>query len=190
MKVMGAGLDGRHVVHGGLHLPPAADGGTRSSARTCSRSARSIAAGKPVARNPSARHRRQGRPGAARVRRAGRARRSTRRSIDLGNRFRLIVNEVDVVQAAASPAEAARGPRRLGVPARLQDRAAPRWIHAGGAHHTGFSYARHDASTSRTSPRSPASNWSSSTRRPRVRAFKAELRHNEVYYALARGFHG
>ena len=47
MKVMSAGLDGRHVVHGGLHLPPRPGGTTWSSARTCSKSARpSPAAGR------------------------------------------------------------------------------------------------------------------------------------------------
>ena len=38
--------------------------------------------------------------------------------IDLGNRFRLIVNEVDVVTPDAAAAEAAGGARRLGAAAR------------------------------------------------------------------------
>ena len=38
----------RHLVHGGLHLPPGARARSRSSARTCSRSARRIAARPPT----------------------------------------------------------------------------------------------------------------------------------------------
>ena len=43
----GRGAAGRHVLHGGLHLPPRARRAERSSARTCSRSARRIAAERP-----------------------------------------------------------------------------------------------------------------------------------------------
>ena len=47
MKVMSAGLDGRRLVHGGLHLPPDRAATTSSSAPTCSRCARrSPAAGR------------------------------------------------------------------------------------------------------------------------------------------------
>ena len=106
--------------------------------------------------------------------------------IDLGNRFRLLVNEVDVVRPGQAAAETAGGARGLAMPARFADAAAA-WIYAGGAHHTGFSQAS-PPKCWRISPKWPASNWSSLTTRPRLREFKKELRHNEVYYALARGF--
>ena len=42
--------------------------------------------------------------------------------VDLGNRFRLIVNEVDAIAPPHAAAEAAGGPRGLEMPARFQDR--------------------------------------------------------------------
>ena len=49
VKVMGEGLPGRHVLHGGLHVPPRSRRPRRRSAPTCSRSARrSPAAGRPA----------------------------------------------------------------------------------------------------------------------------------------------
>ena len=58
-----------------------------------------------------------------------------RRPLDLGDRFRLIVNEVDVVAPDAAAAEAARRPGRLAPAADLQT-AAEAWLTAGGPHHT------------------------------------------------------
>ena len=60
--------------------------------------------------------------------------------IDLGNRFRLIVNEVTVVQPDK---ELPRLPvaRALWVPKPNLEIAATAWIYAGGAHHTAFSQA-------------------------------------------------
>ncbi|MDQ2777007.1 MAG: L-arabinose isomerase, partial [Acidobacteriota bacterium] len=60
--------------------------------------------------------------------------------VDLGNRFRMIVNEVDVVP----PDEAMRElpvARAVWIPRPNLRIAATAWIHAGGAHHTGFSQA-------------------------------------------------
>jgi L-arabinose isomerase len=107
--------------------------------------------------------------------------------VDLGGRFRLIVNEVTAIKPPKLP----KLPVARAVWECLPDFkvACAAWIHAGGAHHTGYSYAvttEHiedfadiagvelvviDASTS-------------------LRDFKTELRQNEVYYALNRGFHG
>ena len=97
LKAMGRRPARRHLVHGGLHLPPRRPASAKSSARTCSRSARSIAAGPPALRDPSARHRRPGGPGPAGLRRRARARPSSSASADMGDRFRLVANEVDVV---------------------------------------------------------------------------------------------
>ncbi len=60
--------------------------------------------------------------------------------IDVGNRFRMIVNEVDVV---VPEHEFPKLPvaRTLWVPRPNLKIAAAAWIYAGGAHHTGFSQA-------------------------------------------------
>jgi L-arabinose isomerase len=60
--------------------------------------------------------------------------------VDLGNRFRLIVNEVDVVKA---PKALPRLPVARAVWKCRPDfkTACGAWIRAGGAHHTAFSYA-------------------------------------------------
>jgi L-arabinose isomerase len=60
--------------------------------------------------------------------------------IDLGNRFRLIVNEVDVVKP---PRPLPKLPVARAVWECRPDfkTACAAWIYAGGAHHTGFSYA-------------------------------------------------
>lgn len=105
--------------------------------------------------------------------------------VDMGNRFRLLVNDVDVVQAEPMP----RLPvaRALWVPQPNLKAGVAAWIYAGGAHHTGFSqaltaehladfaeiagieYLRIDANT-------------------QLPAFKNELRWNEMYYALSKAF--
>ena len=60
--------------------------------------------------------------------------------VDMGNRFRMIVNDVEVI----APEQAfPRLPvaRTLWVPKPNLKVAAAAWIYAGGAHHTGFSQA-------------------------------------------------
>ena len=59
--------------------------------------------------------------------------------IDLGNRFRLIVNTVKVVEVPDMPKLPVA--RVLWIPAPRLDVAAAAWILAGGAHHTAFSQA-------------------------------------------------
>ncbi len=60
--------------------------------------------------------------------------------VDMGNRFRMIVNEVDVV-VPAQPLPRLPVARTLWVPRPNLKIAATAWIYAGGAHHTGFSQA-------------------------------------------------
>ncbi len=60
--------------------------------------------------------------------------------IDLGDRFRLIVNEVDVIQPD-QPLPRLPVARAVWVPRPNLKTAAAAWIYAGGAHHTGFSHA-------------------------------------------------
>jgi L-arabinose isomerase len=104
--------------------------------------------------------------------------------VDMGSRFRLIVNEVTAVKPPKLP--------KLPVARAVWEcspdfkTACAAWILAGGAHHTGYSYSvttEHledfaeiagielvviDAGT-------------------RLREFKTSLRHNDLYYALAQG---
>ena len=101
----------------------------------------SIAEGKPSLRNSSARHRRQGRSGAACVRHA--ARRGAQR---VARSTWATVFVCSSTKWTSSPpeqavAEIARGARGVDMPSRTSTVAAAAWIYAGGAHHTGFSQA-------------------------------------------------
>ncbi len=60
--------------------------------------------------------------------------------IDMGTRFRMIVNEVDVVPPSAALPKLPVA-RALWVPRPNLKVAAAAWIHAGGAHHAAFSHA-------------------------------------------------
>lgn len=105
--------------------------------------------------------------------------------IDMGNRFRMLVNEVDVVDPE-EPLPKLPVARALWVPLPNLKIGAAAWIHAGGPHHTGFSQAisteyledyaemaglefvRIDADT-------------------KIADLKNQLRWNEMYYHLAKG---
>jgi L-arabinose isomerase len=105
--------------------------------------------------------------------------------VDLGNRFRLIVNEVDAVKPPPMP--------RLPVARAVWEcrpnfkEAGAAWILAGGAHHTGYSYAvtREHLEDFATIAGIECVVIGAETRLP---AFRQELRTNEVYYHLAQGF--
>ncbi len=58
----------------------------------------------------------------------------------MGTRFRMIVNEVDVVPPDA-PLPKLPVARALWIPRPDLKIAAAAWIHAGGAHHAGYSQA-------------------------------------------------
>jgi L-arabinose isomerase len=60
--------------------------------------------------------------------------------VDMGNRFRMIVNEVDVVTPEQDLPKLPVA-RALWIPRPDLRSAATTWIYAGGAHHTGFSLA-------------------------------------------------
>ena len=105
--------------------------------------------------------------------------------IDLGNRFRLLVNEVDVVK----PPQAL--PKLPVARAVWECRpnfktACAAWIHAGGAHHTGFSYA---VKTEHLEDLAEIANLELVVidKSTEIRSFKQELRNNEIYYHLAPG---
>ena len=165
VKVMSDGLRRRHLVHGGLHLPPRRRRRAASSARTCSRSARRSPRRRPSCeihplsiggREDPVRLVFTAAPGPAVV--VG--------MLDLGDRFRLVANEIDARRTRRGPPEAARGACGVGAGARLhhvrRGLAVRRWPapHASSA-------GRSASRRSTTSRRSSASSWSSSTRRPR-----------------------
>jgi len=105
---------------------------------------------------------------------------------DMGNRFRMIVNEVDVV----APAQALPNlpvARAVWVPKPNLKVGAAAWIYAGGAHHTGFSQAvttEHLADFATMA----GMEFLLINDKTDLREFRKELRWNEVYYGLARGF--
>ena len=105
--------------------------------------------------------------------------------IDLGNRFRLIVNEVDVVEPPKLP--------KLPVARAVWEcrpdfkTACAAWIHAGGAHHTGFSYAV-TAEMLEDFAEIAGIELALIDADTRLSTFKQDLRSNEVYYHLAKGF--
>ena len=101
--------------------------------------------------------------------------------IDMGNRFRLIVNDVECIKSKPLPKLPVAS--ALWIPKPDFETGAAAWILAGGTHHSCFSYAltaeywedyaemagiemvRIDADTT-------------------IPAFRRELRYNEVYYLL------
>jgi L-arabinose isomerase len=105
--------------------------------------------------------------------------------IDLGNRFRVIVNEVDAVD----PLEAL--PRLPVARAVWKCRpdfktACAAWIYAGGAHHTGYSYS---VTTEHMEDLAEIAGVELVVidGGTELRDFKQKLRQNEIYYHLAPG---
>jgi L-arabinose isomerase len=105
--------------------------------------------------------------------------------IDLGNRFRLIVNEVDVVKP---PKPLPKLPVARAVWKCRPDfkTACAAWIHAGGAHHTGFSYA---VTTEHMEDFAEIAGVELVLidAKTELRSFQQQLRNNEIYYHLAPG---
>jgi L-arabinose isomerase len=105
--------------------------------------------------------------------------------IDLGNRFRLLVNEVDVVKP---PKALPKLPVARAVWECRPDfkTACAAWIRAGGAHHTGFSYA---VKTEHLEDLAEIAQLELVVidKSTQIRSFKQELRNNELYYHLAPG---
>jgi len=105
--------------------------------------------------------------------------------IDLGNRFRLLVNEVDVVKPPKTlpklPVARAVWECRPSFKT-----ACAAWIYAGGAHHTGFSYA---VKTEHLEDLAEIAQLELVVidQATELRSFKQELRNNELYYHLAPG---
>lgn len=105
--------------------------------------------------------------------------------VDMGNRFRLIVNDVDVI-APDQPMPKLPVARALWIPQPDLKLGAAAWIYAGGAHHTVFSQsltAEYMADFAEIAGIEFVRIDSSTT----LHAFKNELRWNEIYFALAKG---
>ena len=75
--------------------------------------------------------------------------------VDLGDRFRLVLNEIEVVPPPEPLPEAPGCTRRLEAEARSSATAAEAWLEAGGSHHTRLQRRARRSSSSRISPRSP-----------------------------------
>jgi L-arabinose isomerase len=106
--------------------------------------------------------------------------------LDMGNRFRLLVNEVEVVPAP-KPLPKLPVARALWAPQPNLEVAAAAWIYAGGAHHTGFSQA---VTTEMLEDFAAIAGIEIAIidAKTNVREFQQQLRNNEVYYALSRGW--
>jgi L-arabinose isomerase len=105
--------------------------------------------------------------------------------MDLGNRFRLLINEVEAV---ATPEPLPKLPVARAVWQCRPDfaTACEAWILAGGAHHTGFSYS---VTAGQLEDLATIAGIEAVVidRDTRLRQFQELLRANEIYYHLAPG---
>jgi L-arabinose isomerase len=106
--------------------------------------------------------------------------------VDMGNRFRMVVNEVDVVEPEV-PLPKLPVARALWVPKPDLKTAAAAWILAGGAHHAAFSQAVKTEHLEDFADMAGVE-FLHIDGGTTIRYFKKELRWNELYYALAQGF--
>jgi L-arabinose isomerase len=105
--------------------------------------------------------------------------------VEMGNRLRMIVNNVDAVPTD-EPLPKLPVARALWVPQPDLKTAATAWIYAGGAHHTGFSFdlvAEHLEDFAAMAGMEFLLIDNTTT----VAAFRKELRWNDLYYHLATG---
>ena len=105
--------------------------------------------------------------------------------LDMGNRFRLLVNEVEVVPPT-KPLPKLPVARALWDPKPNLATAAAAWIYAGGAHHTGFSQA---VTTEMLEDFATIAGieFLVIDAETRLRQFRHELNWNELYYGLRNG---
>ena len=105
--------------------------------------------------------------------------------IDMGNRFRLIVNEVAVVKPD-KPLPKLPVARAMWIPKPNLEIAAGAWILAGGAHHTGFTQAL-TSEYLEDFAEIAGIEYLLIDDSTRISEFKKELRWNELYYQFGRG---
>jgi L-arabinose isomerase len=105
--------------------------------------------------------------------------------MDMGERFRLVVNKVDVIPTDA-PLPKLPVARALWVPRPDLKTAAAAWIYAGGAHHTSFSYSV-TADHLRDFADMAALEFLVIDESTCLEDFKKELRWNDLYYQMKSG---
>jgi L-arabinose isomerase len=105
--------------------------------------------------------------------------------IDLGNRFRMIVNEVEVVEPDA-PLPKLHVTRVIWAPKPDLKTAAAAWILAGGAHHTSFSQVV-TAEYLEDYAEIAGIEYLLINNKTDISEFKKELKLNEIYYYLSQG---
>jgi L-arabinose isomerase len=103
--------------------------------------------------------------------------------LDMGDRFRLLVNTVEAVPCPDLPNLPVA--RALWAPDPGLKVAAAAWILAGGAHHTGFTYALDPAHLAHFAEMAGIE-FLLIGKDTRLHDFKNELRWNELYYKLAK----
>ena len=106
--------------------------------------------------------------------------------LDMGNRFRMVVNEIDVIDPV-QPLVRLPVARAVWIPRPDLKTAAAAWILAGGAHHTGFSQSltREHLEDFAAMAGIEFLTIDAATTLPE---WKKELRWNEAYYQFAKGF--
>src|SRR5512138_550670 len=105
--------------------------------------------------------------------------------MDMGDRFRLVANVVDVVPTE-EPLPHLPVARALWLPRPNLKVAAAAWIYAGGAHHTSFSYAV-TAEHLRDFAEMAGIEFLLIDENTGLEDFKKELRWNDLYYHMANG---
>ncbi|HEY7513853.1 MAG TPA: L-arabinose isomerase, partial [Vicinamibacteria bacterium] len=105
--------------------------------------------------------------------------------IDLGNRFRLVANVIEVV-APDAPLPKLPVARALWIPRPDLKTAAAAWIHAGSSHHTAFSRAVTPEHLQDFAEMADVE-FVLIDEETRLRDLQKELRWNEAYYLLAKG---
>ena len=106
--------------------------------------------------------------------------------LDMGNRFRMVVNEVDVIQPK-KPLSKLPVASAVWVPRPSLKVAAGAWILAGGAHHTDFSQSVTCAHLEDFAGMAGLE-FLVIDHETSLSELKKELRWNELYYHLAKGF--
>ena len=105
--------------------------------------------------------------------------------MDMGQRFRLLVNEVDVVPTDEDLPKLPVA-RALWMPRPDFKTAAAAWIYAGGAHHNSFSYAV-TSEHLRDFAEMAGIEFVVIDNETRIPAFRDKLRWNDLYYHLSQG---
>jgi len=105
--------------------------------------------------------------------------------LDMGQRFRLLVNQVDVVPTDATLPKLPVA-RALWLPRPNLKTAAAAWIYSGGAHHTSFSFSVTPEHLQDFAEMADIE-YLLIDENTQLDDFKKELRWNDLYYHLANG---